>query len=116
QLVKPGGPSAGLVAGGGAGLQLTFGPGRPWAPCGDSGLVLTFEGGAGCGAVGFELLPPSGHGRRLTVRPGLALPGWLTGQTAAFQFGPGLRAGFSDAGGGGGPFLVTGAGGFKPLA
>jgi hypothetical protein len=78
QLVKPGRLIARLHLGRRGGQQLLLRPGRalrwPVAAC-YGGLVLTREGAFCGGEVGFELLPPSGHGPRFASGFGLLLSG-----------------------------------------
>jgi hypothetical protein len=60
------------------------------------------------GTVGFQLLLPSGHGRRFASGLGL-LSGWLLGESTTFQLGLGLGLGSGLPGGSsnGRPFLVA---------
>jgi hypothetical protein len=79
QLVKPGRLIARLHLGrrGGPQLLLRLGRARGWpgVPCDDGSLALTLEGAFCGGEVGFELLPPSGHGQRAASGFGLLLSG-----------------------------------------
>ena len=102
-----------LISGLVAGLRHMLALGWPRVACGGGGLVLVLKRSVRRSDACFELLPPSGHGRQFASGLGLALVGWPLAEPAAFQFGPGLRGGVPNAGGGGGPLLIAGTDGFE---
>jgi hypothetical protein len=66
------------------------------------------------GTAGFELLLPSGRGRRFASGLGL-LSGWLLGESTTFQLGLGLGSGLPGESSNGGQFLVVGGDGSELL-
>jgi len=90
----------------------------PWGPGlsgGDSGLVLTGDGGFGGFGIGLEPARPSG--RRLRLVFGLRM--WFAvgpGVPSSLQLGCGFPGCFPGSAGVGGPLLVPGVAGFEALA
>jgi hypothetical protein len=116
QLVEAGCPATTFNISGEAGLRLLLMPRWPGVACSDGGLVLTLESTDCYSKVGFELLPPSGHGQRVASWFGLLLFGWLLGKSAAFQLGLGFGGRLPYAAGGSRPLLVAVVDGFELLA